>query len=149
METFALDNNGKYIFTNGTANDKAYPLRQLLEPVPYMASLPPVDPFRPSVDMDGTKPGGARDYWWNPYWVVTFDEPTNYIQGVGALRWQLASVGPDRYFDCSPWDIQRHSACWRPYHATNGLNSWGEIYITGPSGTTSDNVNMSAWGEPM
>ncbi|HPA45984.1 MAG TPA: prepilin-type N-terminal cleavage/methylation domain-containing protein [bacterium] len=146
LETFALDKGNQYPYTDTVNETEVFPLRQLIHPVAYIPSLPPIDPFRP-VD-DGTdKPGGTRDYWWNPYWLVTFPEPTKYIQGVGSLRWQLASVGPDRFFDCSPWHPSRHSACWRPYHASNGLVSWGEIYLTGPGGTTSEYVNMSEWGD--
>ncbi|HOE10658.1 MAG TPA: prepilin-type N-terminal cleavage/methylation domain-containing protein [bacterium] len=145
LETFALDNNGRYPNTNGTANDDYYPMRRLTSPIAYIPALPQKDPFVPRDTGDGM-PGGTRDYWWNPYWLVTFPETTLYIVEAGPLRWQIASVGPDQFFDCSPFvkPEVRHSACWLPYHPTNGVNSWGEIYMTGPGGVSSDTVNISA-----
>ena len=146
LETFALDNGGKYPFTDTMNQTIPYPMRKLTTPVPYIAALPEKDPFVPQpigIPKQDDKPGGTRDYWWNPYWLVTFDQPTLYITELGPLRWQMGSVGPDNYFDCSPFvNVERHVACWLPYEPSNGLRSWGEIYITGPGGTTSSNVSV-------
>ena len=141
LEMYALDYNGQYPNTDGTAQTDYYPMRRLTTPFAYMPSWPAKDPFVPKYyGLD--KPGGTRDYWWNPYWMLTFPTSVNYIDEAPLLRWQLASVGPDEFFDCSPFNLSRHVACWLPYHPTNGLHSWGEIYMTGPGGITSDQANM-------
>ena len=91
LETFALDNNHIYPNTNETANDDRYPMRRLTSPVPYIAQLPPKDPFVPKNPEDWQMPGGTRDYWWNPYWLVTFRKSVTYIEEAPPLKWQMPS----------------------------------------------------------
>ncbi|MFH1738348.1 MAG: prepilin-type N-terminal cleavage/methylation domain-containing protein [bacterium] len=143
LEMYAMDQNNGYPYTNTNQQSNPYPMRHLTTPIAYMSGFPAKDPFIPYHDTAG-QPGGTLDKWWNPYWLVTYPVLVRYIDEAPKLRWQLGSVGPDHYFDCSPFvsPAVRHSACWLAYHPTNGLRSWGEIWMTGPSGITSDGANM-------
>ena len=147
IEQFAMDNNDKYPYTNTVHNDNRYPLNVLTTPMAYMTALPEMDPFIPSDDAE--KKSGIRDYWWNPYWLVSFPETTLYgasrpevsAYAVGPLRYIVASVGPDMEFNGTPFSgFTTQNLYWVPYTPTNGLRSIGDLYRYGPGGTTSDAV---------
>ncbi|MFH1744493.1 MAG: prepilin-type N-terminal cleavage/methylation domain-containing protein [bacterium] len=146
LEQYALDNNGRYPDTNGTAQTVFKPLYKLTAPVPYMAALPDKDPFVPRHSISDM-PGGTRDYWWDPYWLATFEQtvfygvsnPDKACYHVGPLRYILASVGPDQEFNGTPFSgFTTRDFYWVPYTPSNGLRSIGDLFYYGPGGTTSD-----------
>ncbi|HOE12585.1 MAG TPA: prepilin-type N-terminal cleavage/methylation domain-containing protein [bacterium] len=148
LEQYALDNGNRYPYTAETAETEYKPLRKLTTPVPYMSALPPRDPFLPK-DSASETPGGTRDSWWDPYWLATF--PTECYYGVsnpdiacyqvGLLRYILASVGPDKFFNGTPFSgFATRDFYWVPYTPSNGLVSIGDLFYYGPGGTTSDNA---------
>lgn len=145
LAQYGLDHNGKYPPT-GDAQQTVYkPLYRLTTPFPYMNALPQRDPFLPK-SWSSDRPGGINEYWYDPFWIVTFSEVRTYGQEVpedgryrvGPLRYFLASVGPDRVLDPSQYSGWTHH--WVPYSASNGVTSAGDVFVYGPGGTTSDNL---------
>ncbi len=148
LEQYSMDNNNQYPDTAGTAQTVYKPLYKLTSPVPYMASLPSRDLFLPPL-WSSDQAGGTRDYWWDPYWLATFTTTRYYGKSqadvaayrIGPMRYILASVGPDKEFNGTPFSgYKTKDLYWVPYTPTNGLRSIGDLFYYGPGGTTSDAV---------
>lgn len=143
---YGLDHNSQFPPTGGTAQSVFKPLYRLTTPIPYMGSLPQRDPFLPERGVGGDRPGGISEDWFDPFWMVTFEDWRWYGQEVpedgrycvGPMRYFFASVGPDRVLDPSQYSGWTHH--WVPYSGSNGIRSAGDVFIFGPGGTTSDEV---------
>lgn len=105
---------------------------ELTTPVAYIATYP-IDPFEWTVEGSGLT-GGLR-YTKMAYYNLDIMEKTGQARGSSVFgvaeyrqgfRWIVRSIGPNRQFD---YDASNNVFPY--YDASNGLNSYGDIYTRG------------------
>jgi len=128
LESYYVDRN-----TYPIDSDNSLPigLHMLTTPVPYLSAFPH-DPF---VRRDQVYISGAGDASSAPVYEMGTD--TNWAERSPnpTLRrggtWSITSTGPDAADSCDgqldwPW-----GTTWIDYEASNGVNSWGDIFWMG------------------
>jgi type II secretion system protein G len=140
IESYQVDHN-KYPWTGGAQESRyAY----LTTPVSYITSIPP-DPFGTGQPGTFTMPTGylgfytydfvvsyAPEIWWGAgaatYFVDLLKDAQ--ISSPESKGWYLASMGPDRRVGLDVNNNPGYRA--KPYDATNGTISPGDIHRVGP-----------------
>ena len=130
LEMYNLD-YGAYPPFMDTANDLGkHGLKKLTSPTSYIGTALLLDPFM--------SPGAVitPNYYLPPYYYTYLDRPTIIEKGYvwtnydpeEKHKWFLMTNGPDEdyYHGSGPYN-------WMiPYNMTNGVKSWGNIYLQGP-----------------
>lgn len=123
FEMYALDNNG-YPYFGGILWESYMIYPPLTTPIAYIANIP-LDPF---VVSEPTPQRAAHGYFY-PGWNVREVVRSGSVWGGrpvqqavrGGSAMLTVSSGPDKRED-----ISSHTLL--PYHPSNGLHSWGDIY---------------------
>ena len=133
IEMYQLDNNSyPFVPPGGADGSHMYNMAPITSPIAYMASLP-YDPFIDapnSIKMSDNR-GDGLDVGWYLYVARRSDLAPNPIHG----RYWVWGWGPDR---------TRQSYPVRPYSASNGLNSQGDIISSNKQGFLDKDLSIEA-----
>ena len=135
LETYALDSGGRYVSNSDRPGirgdgDIFDQLSYLTTPISYIATVP-LDPFYNPEDVRAASGGGMYGYF-NYGEFFSHSGRSGGIQTLIRLTQQdiarpvvysIISLGPDRKY--------QGGLLWI-YHASNGLNSGGDIFRWGP-----------------